>query len=156
MLNWFKSIFGARKPSGPPETIRRFRTTDATLSRDSIVPSQDGWLIDAAKGQTIRLFEVADPQAEQCSVTYRAMIKTDGLDGRAFLEMWCRLPGMGEFFSKGIDKAIQGTTDWSSQEIPFYLKKGQRPDLIKLNVVIEGKGKVWIKDIQLLKTPLSS
>ena len=156
MLNWLKSIFGAPKPSGPPETIRRFRPTDATLTQGSIVASQDGWLINLAEGQTIRLFEVADPQAENCLITYRAMIKTDGLDGRTFLEMWCRLPGFGEFFSKGIDQAIKGTTNWSSQEIPFYLKKGQRPDLIKLNIVIEGKGKVWIKDIELLKTPLSS
>ena len=84
------------------------------------------------------------------------MMKTDGLVGRAFLEMWCRLPGLGEFFSKGLEQAVKGTTDWCSQEVPFYLKKGQRPDLIKLNVVIEGRGKVWIKDIQLLKTPLRS
>jgi hypothetical protein len=42
-----------------------------------------------------------------------------------------------------------------SCEIPFYLKKGQRPDLIKLNLAIEGSGKVWIRDVELLKTPLS-
>jgi len=69
--------------------------------------------------------------------------------------MWCRLPGRGEFFSKGVDQAVEGTTDWVSCEIPFYLKKGQRPDLIKLNLAIEGSGKVWIRDVELLKTPLS-
>ena len=68
--------------------------------------------------------------------------------------MWCRLPGHGEFFSKGLHQAISGTTDWGSYEIPFYLKKGQQPDLIKLNLAIEGKGKVWIKDLELLATPL--
>src|SRR5712691_8654572 len=156
MLNWLKAIFGAPTPSGPPETIRSLRPSDATLSQGSIAAAPDGWIIDAAEDQTIRLFEVHEPQAEQCLITYRAMIKTDGRAGRAFLEMWCRVPGLGEFFSKGLNQAIKGTTDWSSQEIPFYLKKGQRPDLIKLNVVIEGRGKVWIKDIQLLKTPLSS
>ena len=83
-------------------------------------------------------------------------MKTEGLAGRAFLEMWCRLPGGGEFFSKGLNQAITGTTDWASYEIPFYLKKGQRPDLIKLNLVIEGRGKVSMKDVELLKTPLES
>ena len=30
----------------------------------------------------------------------------------------------------------------SSYEIPFYLKKGQKPDVIELNLVVEGIGKV--------------
>jgi len=156
MLNWLKSIFSAPKPSGPPKTIQRFYTSDATLSKDSITAAQDRWVVDAKEDQTIRLFEIQNPDAEQCLVTYRATMKTEGLAGRAFLEMWCRVPGRGEFFSKGLNHAITGTTDWASYEIPFYLKKGQRPDLIKLNLVIEGRGKVWMKDVELLKTPLES
>ena len=154
MLNWLKSIFSAPKPSGPPKTIRLFQTSDATLSKDSITVAQDRWVVDAKEDQTIRLFEIQNPDAEQCLLTYRATMKTEGLAGRAFLEMWCRLPGRGEFFSKGLNQAITGPTDWTSNEIPFYLKKGQRPDLIKLNLVIEGRGKVSMKDVQLLKTPL--
>jgi hypothetical protein len=68
--------------------------------------------------------------------------------------MWCRVPGHGEFFSKGLDQPIKGTTDWGSYEVPFYLKKDQRADLLKLNLVVEGPGSVGIKDIELLKTPL--
>jgi hypothetical protein len=81
-------------------------------------------------------------------------MKSEDLSGRAFLEMWCRLPGRGEFFSKGLNQAITGSSDWASYEIPFYLKKGQRPDLIKLNLVIEGRGTVSIRDVELLKAPL--
>ena len=133
-----------------------FRSTDPTVSRDGITLAQDGWVVDSKEAQTVRLFEVQDPQVEQCLIAYKAMLKTEGLAGRAFLEMWCRLPGRGEFFSKGLDQAVHGTTDWGSYQIPFYLKKEQRPDLIKLNLTIEGTGRVWIKDIQLLKTPLSA
>src|SRR5437867_11749774 len=156
MISWLKSIFIRPQASGPPETIRLFRTTDRTLSQGAITVAPDGWVVDARAEPTIRLFEVQEPQAEQCLITYRARLKTDGLAGRAFLEMWCRLPGRGEFFSKGLNQAAKGTTDWASYEIPFYLKKGQRPDLIKLNVVVEGRGKVWLRDVQLLKTPMSS
>jgi len=156
MLNWLKSIFNAPKPSGPPEMMRQFQTTDPTVSRDGITLAQDGWVVGSKEAQTVRLFEVQDPQVEQCLISYKAMLKTEGLAGRAFLEMWCRLPERGEFFSKGLDQAVHGTTDWASYQIPFYLKKGQRPDLIKLNLTIEGTGKVWIKDVQLLKTPLNS
>jgi hypothetical protein len=102
------------------------------------------------------LFEFTSLELEQCILTYRAKLKAEGLSGRAYLEMWCRVPGRGEFFSKGFRQAITGTIDWASYDIPFFLKKGQRADLVKLNLVIEGKGKVWIKDIELLRTPLSS
>jgi hypothetical protein len=68
--------------------------------------------------------------------------------------MWCHFPDGGEFFSKGIMNPVSGTTDWTSHETPFFLKKGERPDLIKLNVVIDGSGTVWIKDIALRKARL--
>ena len=154
MASWLQSIFSAPKPSGPPQTIRRFHTSDATLSRDSITAVQDRWVVDAKEDRTIRLFEIHDPDAEHCLLTYRSTMKSEDLSGRAFLEMWCRLPGRGEFFSKGLNQAITGSSDWASYEIPFYLKKGQRPDLIKLNLVIEGRGTVSIRDVELLKAPL--
>jgi hypothetical protein len=87
-------------------------------------------------------------------LTYRAQMKTENLEGGAYLEMWCRLPGRGEFFSRGFQHNVRGTTDWASYEIPFYLKEGQRPDLLKLNVVVEGKGTLWLRNVELLQTPL--
>jgi hypothetical protein len=156
MFNWLKSSSSSPNPSGPPKTIRRFHTSDETVSKDSITVEKDCWVVDSKEDQTIRLFEIPNPDAEQCLITYRATMKTEGLTGRAFLEMWCRLPGRGEFFSKGLNQTITGTTDWASYETPFYLERGQRPDLIKLGLVIEGRGKVSIKDVELLKAPLES
>ena len=51
---------------------------------------------------------------------------------------------------------MSGTVDWARYETPFYLKRDQRPDLIKLNVVVEGQGTVWLRNVELLKTPLAS
>jgi hypothetical protein len=39
-------------------------------------------------------------------------------------------------------------------ETPFFLKRGEKPDNVKLNVVINGTGTVWIDDVKLLKGPL--
>lgn len=155
MLKWLKSLFSQPKPAGPPKVLRAFPPDDTTITRAGIRAGQDGWRIDAT-GQTIRLFEVEDPGVEQCLLTYRAELKTDGLNGRAFLEMWCRLPSRGEFFSKGHQQAVSGTADWARYEIPFYLKEGERPDLIKLNLAVEGTGTVWLRNIELLKTPLAA
>jgi hypothetical protein len=58
------------------------------------------------------------------------------------------------YFSKGLGNPVKGTTDWVSYETLFLLKKGERPDFIKLNVIMEGKGTLWIKDVELLQGPL--
>jgi len=57
---------------------------------------------------------------EQCVLTYRVQMKTESIQGGAYLEMWC----------------------------------GQRPDLIKLNLAVEGAGTAWIRDVEVLQTQL--
>ena len=138
-------------------TLRTFPATSPTISRD-VVADSGAWLVVCTKAVTLRLFEMPDPGVEDCTVLYRAKLKTEGLTGRAYLEMWCRLPGRGEFFSKGLNQTITGSNDWTSCEIPFFLKKGETPDLIRLNLAIaavgflfkKAAGKVWIKDVELL------
>ena len=61
----------------------------------------------------------------------------------------------GEFFSRGLADAVSGTTDWTWRETPFLLPEGERPDLIRLNLVVEGAGKVGIREVQLLRAPLN-
>jgi len=112
------------------------------------------WAVSCTSPQVFRLFEVADPAVEHCILTYRARLKSEGLVGHAYLEMWCRFPGRGEAFSRGLDKAISGSNDWSTFQIPFRLQSTERPDLIRLNLVVEGTGKVFIKDIELQTGPL--
>jgi hypothetical protein len=156
MAHWLRSMFGGPRPSGPSRTIRSFRAgLDTTLTRDHVLAQGAGWVVDAAGDQTVRLFEVADPMVERCLLAYRARLRTEGLAGRAYLEMWCRIPGRGEFFSKGLHQTVRGTTGWGSYEVPFHLKEGQRPDLLKLNLVVEGRGRVRISDVELLTTPLA-
>jgi hypothetical protein len=100
--------------------------------------------------RVVRLFEVPNPNLEDCTVLYRAKLSTVKLEGRAYLEMWCRFPGLGEAFSRGLDQTVSGSNDAVSCQIPFFLKKGERPDLIRLNVVIEGEGTVCATDIELV------
>jgi hypothetical protein len=128
-----------------------FGPDEKPLTRDGIAAEDDGWRIEAKAPRTVPLFEIAEPGVEDCQVIYRARLKTENMQGKAYLEMWCRFPGKGEFFSKGILNPVSGTTDWASYQTPFFLKKGERPDLIKLNVVIEGAGTLWIKDITVRK-----
>ncbi len=153
MVSWLKSVFGGDGSSSPTEAIRRFSTKDATINQDRVAVDGDSWVVEVDEAQVVRLFEIFPPEVGRCLLTYRAALKSEGLEGQAFLEMWCRFPGYGEFFSKSLRQAVRGTSGWASYETPFRLKKNQRPDLIKLNLAVEGRGKVWIRDVELLKTP---
>ena len=44
--------------------------------------------------------------------------------------------------------------EWTLLKTPFFLKKGENPDNIKLNIVIEGSGQVWVDDIRLTSQDL--
>ncbi len=149
-----RSRFKQPEPAGPPETLRRFGPSDRPIAESGVSLDHDGWRIEAREASSVPLFEVVEPTVEHCLLTYRADLRTSDLDRGAYLEMWCRLPGRGEFFSKGVDQTVSGTTSWSSREVPFYLKAGQSPDLIRLNVALEGAGTVWIRNVEVLRTPL--
>jgi len=144
----------AEGPSFSPDAevidLRTFGGDDPVLS-PAVVASGDSWTIESTGTQTVCIFEVADPDAENCTLLYQARLKCEGLRERAYLEMWCRFPGLGEFFSRGLDRPVTGTTDWRLCATPFFLEAGQRPNLVRLNLVIEGPGKVQIKDIALRK-----
>ncbi len=154
VLSLVAALAATAGPKQKVQTMKTFDTTNPTISKDLNVTDDKAWLADCTKAQTLRLFEVENPGLEQCMVTYRAKLKTENLNGQAYLEMWCRFPGNGEYFSRGLDHTVSGSNGWASYETPFFLKKGERPDLIKLNIVVKGTGKVWVKDVELLKGPL--
>jgi hypothetical protein len=107
--------------------------------------------ITVEKPTTIKLYETGDIDVEDARLIYRAKVRTQDVAGRVFIEMWCHFPGKGDFFSRALQSPLSGTNEWSTQETPFFLKKGENPDNVKINIVVDGKGIVWIDDIRLLK-----
>src|SRR5438045_71066 len=114
MADWSHLLGPLGKTLGPPETLRAFATTERPLDERARV-DDDGLLIEGQpetlleslvarflnQQQGVRLYEVQNPGRDEGLLLYRARLRAEGLKGRASLEMWCRLPGRGEFFSKG-------------------------------------------------------
>ena len=101
---------------------------------------------------TVCLGEVSGPDVEAATLLYQARVRSD-LDGSAFLEMWVQVGG-GQYFSRGMDVQVHGKSDWKRLQTPFHFQKGQRPEKVTLNLVINGKGTVWIDDVLLTRQPL--
>ena len=101
---------------------------------------------------TVCLGEVTSLNIENATLIYTARVRSE-LEGAAFLEMWAHVGG-GNYFSKGMNNPIRGKSDWKTIQTPFIFQKGQRPDKLTLNVIINGKGTLWIDDIVLSQEPL--
>jgi len=101
---------------------------------------------------TICLGEVEGLDVENAKLVYSARVKTE-MDGTAYLEMWAHVDG-GQYFSRGMNDVVGQNSEWKVIQTPFIFQKGQQPDKVTLNLVIEGKGRVWIDDIVLRKEAL--
>jgi hypothetical protein len=123
---------------------------DKTVSSDG----KGSLRMTVSEPTVVRLYEVRDLDIENARLIYQAKVRTEGVKGQVYLEMWCHFPGKGEFFSRGLQNSLTGTNQWVTMETPFFLKKGEKPDYVKLNLIINGKGTAWIDDIRLLKGQL--
>lgn len=101
---------------------------------------------------TICLGEVARLDIENAKLVYKAKVKSD-LDGSAYLEMWAHVGGR-QYFSRGMNDVVSRKSEWKIIQTPFLFQKDQRPEKVTLNLVINGKGTVWIDEIVLSKQPL--
>ncbi|MGB7294111.1 MAG: hypothetical protein WBC70_00850 [Candidatus Aminicenantales bacterium] len=122
-------------------------TIDSRIKKEG----QGALKIVVAEPAVVRLFETGDIDIEDSFLVYQAKLRTEEFQGRVYLEMWCHFEDKGEFFSRGFDATLSGTMKWTQLEIPFLLKSGENPDNVKLNLVCEGSGTVWVDDIRMLK-----
>jgi hypothetical protein len=156
-------LVGCSKPPQDVVELKKFPIdspegiiTQSGVQFDKEISSDgNGSLRIIATGPTVvRLFELGDIDIENSRLIYLAKVRTEGVEGQVYLEMWCQFPGKGEFFSRGLQTRLTGTTNWTREETPFFLEKGENPDNVRLNLVINGKGTAWIDDIRVLKGPL--
>jgi hypothetical protein len=153
---------GCSRPASRDVVLKRFPldTLDGLITRSGIeidpeikTEGKGSLRITVSGPFVIRLFEFGPIDAEDATLVYQARLRTENAEGNVYLQMWCDFPGKGEFFSSGLQAPLKGTTDWTTEEIPFFLKKGETPDYVKLNVVSEGAATIWIDDIRFLKRP---
>ena len=155
MLESIKAWFQGPTPTGPTETLAEFNPGTAQPINGYIELEDGSWKLALPKDGSVSFFQLPLPEGtDNCRLTYRMRIKTELESGDCYLEMWCRLPEEGKFFSKGLHDKLTGKNNWSEHEIPFLVKKGQFADQLELKLYGNGEGTVWVDNIEVLKTPL--
>lgn len=113
--------------------------------------------IETAWPTTINVTRVnlLDKHLQQTVLTFSAQLKSEELTGNGYLEMWVHVPGSngGNFVVRGLDRPLQPNNPWSEFQTSFTLIKDQVPDYVTLNLVINGRGYVWLKDVHLRHNP---
>jgi hypothetical protein len=77
-------------------------TVDNQISSDG----KGALRIDVTAPSVVRLFEVRELDLENARLIFQAKVRTEGVDGQVYLEMWCHFPGKGEFFSRGLQTPL--------------------------------------------------
>ena len=129
---------------------------DAVFDRDV---SQDGGgslrVVTGGEGGRLRLYRVDDIGPIEGSLLYTGFLKSDGLTGSAFLELWCHPAEGNPAFVRGVARRVAGTSDWKPQELGFRSPDTCKdPASVELNVVIQGAGTVWIDNLRLWDVPV--
>jgi len=99
----------------------------------------------------VLLFGTKLSGVEDCVLWYEATMKSEGVTGRAYLDMWMTFPDGKSYFSRGLDQVFTGTQDWRRCRIPFFLKMGESPSSAAMGVQFEGTGAVWLNDVRLMQ-----
>jgi hypothetical protein len=165
---WIKDIELWHVPPEPPfrrpgeVLFKRFGPKDKPISNDYRTFPTDGWQYEVTAGdRRIRLFEIQNPDIQNCRLVLRARVRTEGPQANVRLQLVSRCPNAGDVprESKSL-VAAEGNTNWTDYETSMEIKDGGwRPDVIELAVQAKGTSvnisyKFAIKDIELLKAPL--
>lgn len=130
-------------------TELRQRVSNIHFKPSESYDSDGSYMINTDSSSVIPLLTVSNIDIDNAVILYSAMVKTEKLRDRCYLEMWCFFPGGGRYFSRGLDNALTGNNDWTKMSTPFFLKEGENPDSIHLNIVTQGSGTVYIDNIIL-------
>lgn len=127
----------------------------ATVTLDREISTDGGGSIKIVSDspRVVNLTEVA-VDIEATTLVYRAKVRSKGLAGSAYLEMWAHFATGGPYFSRGLQSTVRGDSDWRTLETRFFLQAGQNPTKVTLNLVVNGAGTVWIDDARLSTEPL--
>jgi hypothetical protein len=85
----------------------------------------------------------------------RGRVRTDGVAGPGYLEMWSTFPDGRSYFSRTLSavgpmRSLEGTQGWRDFTLPFRSEAGHAPPVeLTVNVVLPGAGTVEVGPLEL-------
>lgn len=141
------------RPTGPFKSVHRFSAADRVPSSACSLEGETLRASPAGRAE-VPLFHLKNVNFRNCVLLLRAYVRSEGVAKKAYLEMDCTIAGKGTFFSKALEDAAVGTQEWRWHQAPFYLRSREECQEVRVKLVFEGGGQVWIKDVELFRAPV--
>lgn len=108
--------------------------------------------IESSQSQpkTVTILTVEDPGITGPRYALVGQVRYDRVEGEGYLEMLNHFPGAPPYFTKacapaGPLKCLSGSSDWRTFVLPFFVdKENMHPTKLVVNVVLPGKGTVYL------------
>ena len=136
---------------------------EGRLVQGEVVPPGGGVAFESLKvtnpdgsPRTIPLFVIERPGIEGPRYAIRGDVRGEGIEGRAYLEMWNFFPGGGTYFSRtlagsGPMASLGGTFAFRAFVLPFSAEPGMKPEKLAVNVAFPGRGTVVLGPLRLVE-----
>lgn len=134
-----------------------------SLNAGTIVPAAgetkfDSLLVENPQAipTAITVLVVPDPNITKPRYAIRGQVRYEAVEGKGYLEMWNHFPSGGRYFSRtlaasGPMQHLKGVSDWRPFVLPFLIGSAKRPEKLVVNVVLPGKGRVWLGPLSLVQ-----
>jgi hypothetical protein len=112
---------------------------------------------DTGRPMIATVAKVEDPGVTASSYALLGEVRYDGVEGDGYLELWNLFPDGSRYFSRtlgeiGPMKKLNGSSDWREFTLPFNLMDSPlRPSSLIFNVVLPGKGEVFLGSLELVQ-----
>ena len=155
--------FAATRLVSAEEVLREISWRDLAregkLSEENIAVSGENLKIENHKSEptTVTAFVIEAPGITGSRYSVKGTVRYEGVEEKSYLEMLNVFPDGGEYFSRTLDRtgplgSLEGNSDWRPFVLPFFLNQAtEGPVKLTVNVVLGGKGTVWLGPLRLVQ-----
>jgi hypothetical protein len=150
------------------EILREFSWTAVSRQGPSpggeVLPAEGGASFEQLKvqnaqgqPQSVNVLTVDSPAISSARYAITGQLRFDDVEGTGYLEMWSHFPDGGRYFSRtaatmGPMKSLSGSAGWRQFILPFFNKEGGPPPTrLEVNVVLPGRGTVYLGPVRLVQ-----
>ncbi len=106
--------------------------------------------------ETLPIFELAEPGVSTSTYAIAGEVRTEGLQGRGYLEMLNHFPNGGVYFSRTLGRGamapLEGTSNWRPFILPFFNSaRDPGPARLSFGVHLPGSGHVYLRSMRLVQ-----
>jgi len=108
----------------------------------------------SASPTKVTVLTIEAPHVTSSRYVLTGQVRYDDVAGTGYLEMWNYFPGGGQYFTRtlgheGPMMTLHGTSGWRPFALPFDATGAQPPTRLVVNVVLEGRGTVYLSELTL-------